>query len=211
MEPRIGVLALQGDFQEHLAALARLGIARREVKLPHDLVDLDGLILPGGESTTIGRLIHRFGLREPILEFARSGRPIWGTCAGMIVLAREVDPETRARTQHLLGLLDVVVRRNAFGPQIESFETELEIPAVGSEPVRAVFIRAPVVCELGPAVEPLARLPDGTVVAVRQDNLIGTAFHPELTGDDRFHAWFCRQARAARACTSPEQASCPAE
>ncbi len=211
MEARIGVLALQGDFQEHLASLARLGIAGREVKLPDDLVDLDGLILPGGESTTIGRLIHRFGLREPILEFARAGRPIWGTCAGMIVLAREVDPETRARTQHLLGLLDVVVRRNAFGPQIESFETELEIPAVGSEPVRAVFIRAPVVAELGPAVEPLARLPDGTVVAVRQDNLIGTAFHPELTGDDRFHAWFCRLARASIACALPERARRPAQ
>lgn len=203
MRPVIGVLALQGDFQEHLTTLARLGAEGREVRLPEDLEGLSGLIIPGGESTTIGRLMERFGLREPIVEFARSGRPIWGTCAGMIVLAREVDPETRARTQHLLGLLDIVVRRNAFGPQIESFETELEIPAVGSEPVRAVFIRAPVVAEIGPAVEPLARLPDGTVVAVRQRNLIGTAFHPELTGDDRVHAWFCRLAgdacRPARA------------
>ncbi|MCM8747702.1 pyridoxal 5'-phosphate synthase glutaminase subunit PdxT [Thermomicrobiaceae bacterium CFH 74404] len=195
MQPVIGVLALQGDFREHLAALARLGVEGREIRLPSELAGISGLIIPGGESTTIGRLIERFGLREPIVEFARSGRPIWGTCAGMIVLAREVDPETRARTQHLLGLLDIVVRRNAFGPQIESFETDLEIPAVGSEPVRAVFIRAPVVAEMGPAVEPLARLTDGTVAAVRQGNLIGTAFHPELTGDDRFHAWFCRLAR----------------
>ncbi len=207
MQPVIGVLALQGDFREHLAALARLGVEGREIRLPSELAGISGLIIPGGESTTIGRLIERFGLREPIVEFARSGRPIWGTCAGMIVLAREVDPETRARTQHLLGLLDIVVRRNAFGPQIESFETDLEIPATGSEPVRAVFIRAPVVAEMGPAVEPLARLPDGTVVAVRQGNLIGTAFHPELTGDDRFHAWFCRLASEHSPAVRPEPAA----
>lgn len=207
MPPVIGVLALQGDFREHLAVLDRLGVEGREIRLPGELAGVNGLIIPGGESTTIGRLIDRFGLREPIVEFARSGRPIWGTCAGMIVLAREVDPETRARTQHLLGLLDIVVRRNAFGPQIESFETDLEIPAAGSEPVRAVFIRAPVVAEMGPAVEPLARLPDGTVVAVRQGNLIGTAFHPELTADDRFHAWFCRLASQHSPPARPEPAT----
>lgn len=191
MRPRIGILALQGDFAEHCAALARIGAEPREVRLPRDLEGIDGLIIPGGESTTIGRLIDRFGLREPIVTRAGLGMPVWGTCAGMILLARAVDPGTSARCQPLLGLLDIVVRRNAFGSQIDSFETDLPVPAVSDRPVRAVFIRAPVVAETGPGVETLATLPDGTIVAVRQGNLVATAFHPELSGDDRFHAWFC--------------------
>jgi 5'-phosphate synthase pdxT subunit len=203
MEPIIGVLALQGDFKEHLAVLERLGVATREVRLPHHLDGLAGLIIPGGESTTIGRLIERFALRDKLLEHIQRGMPVWGTCAGMIVLARDVDPETRARTQPLLGVLDIVVRRNAFGPQPESFEVDLAIPVLGPQPFRAVFIRAPIVSRIGPNVEPLAQLADGTVVAVRQGNIIGTAFHPELAEDDRFHAWFCSLARAFVARAEP--------
>lgn len=188
--PTIGVLALQGAFIEHVRKLERIGVEAREVRRPPDLARVDGLIIPGGESTTIGKLIDRFDLRRPIVAMAAEGRPVWGTCAGLILLGREVDPDTRAREQPLLGLLDVVVRRNAFGSQIDSFETTLDIPALGPEPVPAVFIRAPVVSEVGPSVEVLARLPDGRPVAVRQGNLVGTSFHPELTDDDRFHAWF---------------------
>lgn len=188
--PTIGVLALQGDFLEHVKTLEALGIAAREVRLPVDLDGVDGLIIPGGESTTIGKLIDRFDLREPIRRLAAAGMPIWGTCAGMILLAREVDSDTRARSQPLLGLMDLVIRRNAFGSQIDSFETTLGVPALGGPPIPAVFIRAPVVSAVGPGVEVLARLPDGRPVAVRQGNLIGTAFHPELSGDTRFHAWF---------------------
>jgi 5'-phosphate synthase pdxT subunit len=186
----IGVLALQGAFSEHVRKLEHIGIPAREVRLPADLDGLDGLIIPGGESTSIGKLIERFGLRDSILALARSGRPVWGTCAGMILLAREVVEDSRAGDQPLLGLLDVVVRRNAFGSQLDSFEAELDVPVLGDEPLPVVFIRAPVIESVGPAVNVLARLDDGRVVAVRQDNLIATAFHPELTGDDRFHTWF---------------------
>jgi 5'-phosphate synthase pdxT subunit len=188
--PVIGVLALQGAFIEHIQKLNRLGIEAREVRLPADLEGLDGLIIPGGESTTIGKLIGRFALRDPILRMAAEGRAIWGTCAGMTLVAREVDQETRARSQPLLGLMDLTVRRNAFGSQLESFETPLDFPAVGNPPFPAVFIRAPVISSIGPDVQILARLPDGQIVAARQGNLIATAFHPELTGDDRLHAWF---------------------
>jgi 5'-phosphate synthase pdxT subunit len=186
----IGVLALQGAFSEHVRKLERIGVAAREVRLPADLDGLDGLIIPGGESTSIGKLIERFGLRDGILALARSGRPVWGTCAGMILLAREVVEDSRAGDQPLLGLLDVVVRRNAFGSQLDSFESDLDVPVLGDEPLPVVFIRAPVIESVGPAVDVLARLDDGRVVAVRQDNLIATAFHPELTADDRFHTWF---------------------
>jgi 5'-phosphate synthase pdxT subunit len=188
--PTIGVLALQGAFIEHARKLERIAVEAREVRLPPDVAGLDGLIIPGGESTTIGKLIERFSLRDPILALAAANRPIWGTCAGLILLGREVDPDTRARKQPLLGLLDVAVRRNAFGAQIDSFETTLDVPVLGPAPLPAVFIRAPVVSAVGPAVEVLARLPGGQPVAVRQGNLVGTAFHPELTADDRFHAWF---------------------
>ena len=192
----VGVLALQGAFIEHVHKLRSLGVEAREVRLPADLEGVDALIIPGGESTTIGKLIDRFALREPILRLAAEGKPIWGTCAGMILLAREVDPDTQAREQPLLGLMDVVIRRNAFGSQLDSFETTLDIPILGDEPVPVVFIRAPIVSSIGPGVEVLARLPDGRPVAVRQGNLVATAFHPELTGDNRFHAWFAALAGA---------------
>jgi 5'-phosphate synthase pdxT subunit len=199
MRPTIGVLALQGDFAEHMSAFRRLDVPAREVRSTRDLAGLAGLVIPGGESTTIGRLLERYGLSEPIRELARSGLPIWGTCAGLILLARDVDPETRARHQPLLGLLDVVVRRNAFGAQRESFECDLLVEPLGPPPLRAVFIRAPVVAATGPRVTVLARLPDGTPVAVREGNLIGTAFHPELTADLRLHAWFVSLAKATSA------------
>ncbi len=192
--PAIGVLALQGAFIEHVHKLIRLGVDAREVRLPEQIEDLDGLIIPGGESTTIGKLIDRFELRRPICDLAASGRPLWGTCAGMILLGREVDADTRARSQPLLELMDLSVRRNAFGSQLDSFETDLDIPIVGTEPVHAVFIRAPVISRTGPSVEVLSALPNGQVVAARQGNLIATSFHPELTADDRLHAWFARLA-----------------
>ncbi|MGA7673398.1 MAG: pyridoxal 5'-phosphate synthase glutaminase subunit PdxT [Nitrolancea sp.] len=188
--PVIGVLALQGAFIEHVHKLQRIGADAREIRLPDQLKQVDGLIIPGGESTTIGKLIDRFELREPIHELASAGKPVWGTCAGMILLAREVDKETRARSQPLLGLMDLSVTRNAFGSQLDSFETDLSIPAVDSQPVHAVFIRAPVISSVGPSVEVLSSLEDGRVVAVRQGNLIATSFHPELTPDDRLHSWF---------------------
>jgi 5'-phosphate synthase pdxT subunit len=180
---RIGVLALQGAFAEHLATLASIGVEGVDVRLPADLEGIDGLILPGGESTTMRRLIDRWGLREPILALASSGAPLFGTCAGMIVLAREIAGEESP----ILPLLDVTVQRNAFGRQLESFETELSVPILGDRPVHAVFIRAPIVDRIGPDVDVLARLDDGRVVAVRQRNIIATAFHPELAGETRFH------------------------
>lgn len=197
MSMTVGVLALQGDFAEHLVALEQLGVPARDVRSARDLAGLAGLIIPGGESTTIGRLLERFDLAEPIRTLARAGVPVWGTCAGLILLAREVDPGSRARHQPLLGLLDVTVRRNAFGSQRESFECDLLVEPLGPPPIRAVFIRAPVVSAVGPGVAVLARLLDGTPVAVRQGTVIGTAFHPELTDDLRFHAWFCSLAERA--------------
>jgi 5'-phosphate synthase pdxT subunit len=180
---RIGVLALQGAFREHLATLAAIGVEGVEVRLPEDLVDVDGLILPGGESTTMRRLIRRWGLAGPILDLARSGAPLFGTCAGMIVLSKSIvggeDP--------VLPLLDVVVERNAFGRQLDSFETDLVVPVLGERPVHAIFIRAPIVDDVGSEVDVLARLDDGRIVAVRQENVIATAFHPELAGETRFH------------------------
>lgn len=196
-KPVIGVLALQGAFIEHVHKLQRLGVEAREVRLPEDLEGIDGLIIPGGESTTIGKLIDRFALRGPILDLARSGAPVWGTCAGMILLGKEVDADTRAREQPLLELMDIGVRRNAFGTQLDSFETELEFPALGPEPLPAVFIRAPIISRVGPGVEVLASLPDGRPVAARQANFLATSFHPELTADTRLHAWFAGLARRA--------------
>ncbi|MBI3751586.1 MAG: pyridoxal 5'-phosphate synthase glutaminase subunit PdxT [Chloroflexi bacterium] len=181
--PRIGVLAVQGDFAEHLATLRSIGVAATEVRLPSDLDGIDGLILPGGESTAIRRLIDRWGLREPILELARSGAPLYGTCAGLIVMARDiVDGDAT-----VLPLLDVAVRRNAFGRQLDSFETELLVPVLGDQPVHAVFIRAPIIERTGPGVDVLATLDDGRIVAVRERNVIATSFHPELAGETRFH------------------------
>lgn len=180
---RIGVLALQGAFREHLATLAAIGVEGVEVRLPGDLADVHGLILPGGESTTMRRLIRRWGLAGPILDLARSGAPIFGTCAGMIVLSKSI----AGGEEPVLPLLDVVVERNAFGRQLDSFEADLVVPVLGERPVHAIFIRAPIIDEAGPEVDVLARLDDGRIVAVRQENVLATAFHPELAGETRFH------------------------
>jgi 5'-phosphate synthase pdxT subunit len=186
--PRIGVLALQGDFREHAHILRRLGAEATEVRLPGHLDGLDGLILPGGESTTMGKLAVEYQLLEPLRELATRGTPLWGTCAGLIMLARDVGHE-----QPLVGALDVQVTRNAFGRQVDSFEADLRVPVLSEteHPFRAVFIRGPLVTRVGPSVEVLACL-DGKdqIVAVRQGHLLGTAFHPELTDDDRFHRYF---------------------
>ena len=200
---RVGVLALQGAFIEHEKALARIGVEPVEVRLPGELEGLDGLILPGGESTTIGQMAERWGLLEPIRAFARSGWPLWGTCAGMVLMAKEVVDGVSGQPR--LELMDVMVRRNAFGRQVDSFEVGLEVPALGEEPFHAVFIRAPLIERVGKDVEILARLEpalsgaegDGAVVAVRQGNLLATAFHPELTDDDRFHRYFLGLAGAS--------------
>jgi len=183
---RIGVLALQGAFIEHVHALQRIGVEAVEVRLPRALDGLDGLIIPGGESTTIGKLMARFGFIAPIGEAARAGMPIWGTCAGMILLAKDIG----SLNQPLLGLMDIVVERNAFGRQLDSFETDLEIAALGTVPFPAVFIRAPLIRSVSGETEVLARLADGRIVAAREGNLLATAFHPELTGDDRLHRYF---------------------
>lgn len=180
---KIGVLALQGAFSEHVSMLRAIGVEPVEVRLPAHLEGVDGLILPGGESTTMRRLIDRWDLREPILALAARGAPVFGTCAGMIVLAREIAGEETP----ILPLLDVTVERNAFGRQLESFETDLDVPLLGTQPVHAVFIRAPVIDRVGPGVDVLARLPDGRVVAVRERNVFATSFHPELAGEARFH------------------------
>jgi 5'-phosphate synthase pdxT subunit len=181
--PRIGILAVQGDIREHANALREVGAEPVEVRLPRDLVGLDGLILPGGESTTMRKLIDLYGLREPIVALAHGGAPVYGTCAGMILLAdRIADGE-----EPVLGLLDVTVQRNAYGRQLDSFEADLAIPSLGDEPLHGVFIRAPVVSEVGPEVAVLARDPDGRPVAVRQGRVLATAFHPELTPDRRLH------------------------
>jgi 5'-phosphate synthase pdxT subunit len=174
---------VQGDVAEHAAALRDVGAEPVEVRLPRDLAGVEALILPGGESTAMRRLIDFSGLAEPILNLAASGAPMWGTCAGMILLARRIaDGEAP-----VLPLLDIEVRRNAYGRQLDSFEADLDVPALGDEPLHAVFIRAPVVSDVGPGVEVLATDPMGRTVAVREGQLLATAFHPELTGDRRFH------------------------
>jgi 5'-phosphate synthase pdxT subunit len=179
---KIGVLALQGAFREHLDTLESIGVEGVPVRLPADLDGVSGLILPGGESTTMRRLIDRWGLGQPILDLADRGAPLFGTCAGMIVLAREIAGEPP-----ILPLLDVTVQRNAFGRQLDSFEADLDVPVLGAQPVHGVFIRAPIVDRTGPNVDVLARLDDGRVVAVRERNIVATAFHPELAGETRFH------------------------
>jgi len=180
---KIGVLALQGAFREHLDTLETIGVEGVRVREPADLEGVSGLILPGGESTTMRQLIDRWGLHRPILDLADRGAPIFGTCAGMIVLASEI----AGGEPPILPLLDVSVERNAFGRQLDSFEAELEVPVLGATPVHAVFIRAPIIERTGPDVDVLARLDDGRVVAVRQRNVLATAFHPELAGETRFH------------------------
>ena len=180
---RIGVLALQGAFQEHIDLLRQLGVEAVPVRLPRDLAGLAGLILPGGESTTMRKLIDRWGLRDPILDLAEQGAPVFGTCAGMILLSTEISDGD----EPVFPLLDISVKRNAFGRQLESFETELVVPLLGDTPVRGVFIRAPLVERVGGDVDVLAQLEDGSVVAVRRGAVIATAFHPELAGETRFH------------------------
>jgi 5'-phosphate synthase pdxT subunit len=181
---KIGVLALQGAFAEHLDTLDSIGVEGVPVRLPADLDGVSGLILPGGESTTMRRLIDRWGFAQPILDLASRGAPLFGTCAGMIVLAREIT----GGEPPILPLLDVTVERNAFGRQLDSFEADLSVPVLGAQPVHGVFIRAPLVDRTGPNVDVLARLDDGRVVAVRERNIIATAFHPELAGETRFHS-----------------------
>jgi len=183
---KIGVLALQGAFAEHAAILRRLGAEPVEVRRADQLADLDGLIIPGGESTTIGKLMDAYDLFEPVQRMGRAGKPIWGTCAGMIMLAQDIEGSGQPR----LGLMDIGVNRNAFGRQVDSFEADLPIEELGEEPFHAVFIRAPLLTRTGPQVKVLARLQDGRMVAAEQENLLATAFHPELTGDSRFHEYF---------------------
>jgi 5'-phosphate synthase pdxT subunit len=198
----IGVLAVQGDFAEHAAMLRRAdpSVSVREVRTPKDLQGLDGLIVPGGESTTIGKLLVAYGLETPVREAAEHGMPVWGTCAGMILLARDIqggEPDGR------IGLMDLTVQRNAFGRQIDSFETELTFKGL-DRPLHAVFIRAPTVQRLGDQAEALATLEDGRVVAARQGNLLATAFHPELTPDVRVHKYFIDVCRSHAGSTNGE-------
>jgi pyridoxal 5'-phosphate synthase pdxT subunit len=196
--PVIGVLALQGDVREHLAALREQGAEAVPVRRPEELAGLDGLVIPGGESTTIAKLAQRFGLLEPLRAALRSGLPAYGTCAGMILLAdRILDAPA---DQETIGGLDVTVRRNAFGRQVDSFESELALQGIDGGPMHAVFIRAPWIEEAGDGVEILGRVvggaADGRIVAARQGNLVATSFHPELTGDHRVHALFVDLVRA---------------
>jgi len=180
---KIGVLAVQGAFREHLDTLGSIGVEGVPVRLPEDLDGVSGLILPGGESTTMRKQIDRWGLRGPILDLAASGAPLFGTCAGMIILSRTIADGD----EPVLPLLDVTVERNAFGRQLDSFEADLAVPVLGDTPVHAVFIRAPVIEAVGPDVDVLARLDDGRIVAVRERNVVATSFHPELAGETRFH------------------------
>lgn len=180
--PTIGVLDLQGAVREHVAVLERLGVPSRRVRLPDELDAVDALIIPGGESTTVGKLMERCGLDTAIRQRAEAGMPVFGTCMGMITMARDIEGSAQQR----LGLMDIGVLRNAFGRQVDSFEADLDVPALGPAPVHAVFIRAPVVTRVGPGVEVLAEW-DGQPVAVRQGHLLATSFHPELTPDTRFH------------------------
>jgi 5'-phosphate synthase pdxT subunit len=179
-----GVISIQGDFSKHLEVLSRIGAQAKEIREPRDLAGVDRVILPGGESTTVGMLMQRWGLAEALVERVRSGIPIWGTCMGMILMATEIED----REQFSLGFLDITVRRNAFGPQIYSFEDALDFEPIRRQVV-GVFIRAPIVVRHGPNVEVLSTY-QGKVVAVRQGNCVGTSFHPELTADDSIHRWF---------------------
>jgi pyridoxal 5'-phosphate synthase pdxT subunit len=194
--PTVGVLALQGDVREHLRALAAAGVEPITVRRPAELDKVDGLIIPGGESTTIVKLAKIFDLYEPLRARIGDGLPVYGSCAGMILLADRVDA-AGSPLQATLGGIDITVRRNAFGRQVDSFEQDVAVDGISGGPVRAVFIRAPWVQEVGPRATPLGRVnagtPDEHVVVVRQGNLLATSFHPELTGDLRVHAYFCDQ------------------
>lgn len=191
--PRVGVLSLQGDVREHAALLTGLGAEVTLVRRPAELAAVDGLVIPGGESSVIDKLSRLFGMQQPIRDAIAAGMPVYGTCAGLILLADTVLDGIAG--QESFGGMDIAVRRNAFGRQTESFETTLDVPVLGEEPVQATFIRAPVVERVGSGVEVLAALPDGAVVAVRQGSLLGTSFHPEVDGESRFHSLFLARAR----------------
>ena len=184
--PVVGVLALQGDFREHIEMLNMLGVVSCEVRLPSALCDLDALIIPGGESTAIARLVLQYGFLEPLRDFCASGRPVWGTCAGAILLARDVDELDRPGIQ----AMDIQIQRNAFGRQLQSFQSQVAIDGISDGEFPAVFIRAPAIIDVDASVEILATLPDGKIVAARQRNLLATVFHPELTTDVRLHNLF---------------------
>ncbi|WP_396652738.1 pyridoxal 5'-phosphate synthase glutaminase subunit PdxT [Microbacterium helvum] len=191
--PRVGVLALQGDVREHARVLADLGADVVAVRRPDELASVDGLVIPGGESSVIDKLSRTFGMRHPVREAISDGMPVYGTCAGLILLADRIADGIVG--QQTFGGLDVTVQRNAFGSQVDSFEVDLDVPALGAPHVHAVFIRAPLVLDAGDAVERLATLDDGRVVAVRQGALLGTSFHPEVSGEDRFHRLFLDMVR----------------
>ncbi|GAA3338260.1 pyridoxal 5'-phosphate synthase glutaminase subunit PdxT [Curtobacterium pusillum] len=193
--PRIGVLALQGDFREHIASLTELGAHVVPLRRPEEVETLDGVVIPGGESSVMDKLSRAFGVAEPLADAIRAGLPTYGTCAGMIMLSSRITEGIAG--QQTLDVLDTTVRRNAFGSQNDSFEIDVPMPALGDAPVHAVFIRAPVVEEHGPGVEVLGALPDGQVVAVQQGNVIASAFHPEVAGEDRFHRRFLDLVRSA--------------
>ncbi|MET4780176.1 pyridoxal 5'-phosphate synthase glutaminase subunit PdxT [Glaciihabitans sp. UYNi722] len=184
----VGVLALQGDFREHIAVLRSLGADALPIRRPEELAEVAGLVIPGGESSVMDKMSRAFGLAAPLKAAIASGMPVYGTCAGLIMIADRVLDAIAG--QQSLGGLDISVRRNAFGSQLDSFETDLDILELGAPPMHAVFIRAPIVEEVGPGVRAIATLSDGRVVAVEQGNLIGTSFHPEMTGDTRFHQYF---------------------
>ena len=181
----VGVLALQGAFREHVAAVTRLGATARDVRQLKDIDGIDALIIPGGESTTMGKLLNEWNMLEPLRQRILDGMPVYGSCAGLILLCREIEDSDQPR----LGVLDATVRRNAFGRQVDSFETDLNIPEIGADPIPAVFIRAPVITGVGAGVTVLAEV-KGQAVAVRQNNILATSFHPELTPDIRMHSYF---------------------
>ena len=192
---RVGVLALQGDFREHLAVLNGLGATAVPIRRAEELSEIDGLVIPGGESSVMDKLSRMFGLAAPLKQAIADGLPVYGTCAGLIMLSNTVLDSIAG--QQSLGGFDIEVRRNAFGSQVDSFETDLDVPVLGDPPMHAVFIRAPVVESVGSGVTVLAALDDGRMVAVEQGNLLGTSFHPEMTGDTRFHEYFLRKVAAA--------------
>jgi len=187
----IGVLALQGDFEEHCIVLRRLGVESREIRLPTDLEGIAGIIIPGGESTTLGKLAVAYNLVRPLQEIS-TRIPVWGTCAGMVFMASDVGND-----QTVLGVLDIVVKRNAFGRQVDSFEEDVIITGIEGGAFRGIFIRAPIITSVGSLAEPICALKDGRIVAVRQGRLLATSFHPELSGDDRLHQYFLKQTDGA--------------
>ena len=192
--PRVGILALQGDVREHALVLTSLGADVALVRRPAELAQVDGLVIPGGESSVIDKLVRMFGMQQPLRDRIAAGMPVYGTCAGLIMLADRI--EGAIEGQETLGGLDVTVQRNAFGAQAESFETLINVPVLGEPPVHAVFIRAPIVSAVGPAATAIMTLDDGRIVGVEQGNLLGTSFHPEVSGELRLHERFLSRVRA---------------